>query len=242
MRKRKDAETQPLTLIGHLEELRARLWICVASIFILSVWGFSLAPRLVERLKRPAGDLLPRLAFFNPLEAMLAHVKVALAFGLFVSMPVLLYELWGFIRPGLTARERRIGGAFVGWGTLMFLGGVAFGYWVCLPPTLRFLLAFGAQTLEPVISVSHYLSFVLTLLLACGVVFELPVVLFFLTKLGVVTPQALRHHWKLAFLAIVAGSAILTPTKDIVTLLFLTLPLLLLYGFSILVSTFAKRS
>lgn len=231
---------QKIFLVDHLEELRKRLWVCILSILLTSVIGCFLAPQVIQWLKRPAGDALPTLAFFSPPEAMVAYLKVGLGVGIFLSMPVLLYEIWAFVRPGLTSPERRLGLAFVLWGTLLFGGGIAFAYWILLPVSLRFLLTFGGETLKPVISVSQYLSFTLTVALACGLVFQLPIAVFFLTKLGVLSPKLLREKWRVAFLGIVVVAAVITPTQDAVTLVLMTLPLLALYGVSVVVACLAK--
>ena len=242
---RPPAEAEPLpdakrqTLVEHLEELRRRLWVCVISLLLFSIGGYFLAPRVIQWLKEPAGPFLPALAFFSPAEALMAHLKVALGVGACVSVPIFLYELWNFIRPGLTARERVMGFSFVVWGTLLFATGVVFAYWGLLPVSLRFLLTFGEGTLTPVISISHYLSFTAAVVLSCGVLFELPVLVFFLTRLGILSPKLLREKWRVAFLGIVTAAALLTPTQDVLTLLLMALPLLGLYGVSILVATVA---
>ena len=234
-------EESALPFAGHLEELRKRLWVVIVSVTVTSIGGFCLADRLIVWLKRPAGATLPKLSFFSPAEAVIAYFKIALSFGIAASFPVILYELWAFIRPGLTLRERRYGLSFVFWGSLLFLAGASFAYWILLPPSLAFLLGFGSRTLQPVISINHYLSFTSTIILACGVVFEFPLAIFFLTKLGIVTPRKLRRNWKIAFLSMVIVAAMVTPTQDPINLILMTLPLLLLYEFSIFVSVLAQR-
>lgn len=230
---------QDLSLVDHLSELRKRLWIMMFSVAVITGVGFPVADRLIEWLKRPAGEILPKLAFFSPAEALIAHLKIALAFGIVISMPVLLYETWAFIRPGLTERERHYGLGFVFWGTCLFLFGCGFAYWVLLPVSLQFLLAFGSRTLQPVISINHYLSFTSFVILACGIVFEFPLAIFFLTKIGSVTPRKLRRNWKAAFFSMLVVAAIVTPTQDPINLMLMTLPLLFLYEISILVSHLA---
>ena len=235
------ADARRLPIIGHLEELRRRLWVCLLAIAVASAMSFAWVGQLIEWLKRPAGAALPRLAFFSPPEALLAYMKVAVTAGLFLCMPVVLYELWAFIRPGLTRRESRYGLAFVWWGSALFLVGAAFAYWILLPVSLKFLLGFGGGQLEPVISISRYLSFTTMVILACGIVFQLPLVVGLLAKLGLVKPQTLRRQWRHAVVIMAVAAALLTPTTDAATMLLMVVPMLALYEASIWVAACATR-
>ncbi|MBI4355128.1 MAG: twin-arginine translocase subunit TatC [Candidatus Omnitrophica bacterium] len=228
-----------VSLTEHLEELRRRLWIGLGAVGLASAVSFAWAGTLIDWLKRPAGARLPRLAFFSPPEAMVAYVKVAITAGLILALPVVLHELWAFLRPGLTARERRYGLVFVWCGTGLFFAGGAFAYWGLLPITLPFLLGFGGAQLEPVISISQYLSFTTTVILACGAVFQLPLAIFLFAKLGLVSARALRRQWRTAVVAMTFIAAIVTPTTDAATLLMLTMPMLALYEVSIWVAALA---
>ena len=230
-----------LSVVGHLEELRRRVWICVGVVGIASGVGLMLSERLIGWLKRPAGEALPQLAFFGPAEAVVAYMKVAVAFGIAIAMPVVLWQCWSFISPGLTGRERRFGVALIRWGGLLFLAGCAFAYWVLLPMSLRFLMQFGSRHLVPVISVSQYLSFTTTLILACGAAFEVPIVIFLLARLGFVTPALLKRQWRQAALVVLVASALITPTPDIVSMLLVAVPMLALYEASIWVAGLAVR-
>lgn len=232
-------EPRRLSLTGHLEELRKRLWICVVVVLAASLGSFAWAGWLVDWLKRPAGSWLPRLAFFSPPEALVAYMKMAVMTGVVLSVPVLLYEGWAFVRPGLTPREQRYGLAFVGWGSLLFLAGAAFAYGVLLPVSLRVLLGFGGPQLEPVISISRYVSFATMVILVCGVVFQWPLAVVLLTTLGVIRPQTLRRKWRQAVLVMVVAAALATPTTDVATLLLLTVPMLALYEVSIWIAHLA---
>lgn len=234
-------EGHQLPMTTHLEELRKRLWVCVGVMVMASMASFAWADRLIEWLKRPAGTALPRLAFFSPPEAMLAYMKVAVTAGLILSMPVVLYELWAFIRPGLTSRERRYGLGFVCWGSALFLAGSAFAYWILLPVSLKFLLGFGGGQLEPVISISRYLSFTTMVIFVSGVVFQLPLAVLLLTKLGVVSPRTLRQRWPHAVVTMAIAAAVLTPTTDAATMLLMVVPMLALYEVSIWVAALASR-
>ena len=228
-----------LPILDHLEELRKRVWGCAAVIILASMISFAWTGQLIEWLKRPAGPALSRFAFFSPPEAFLAYMKVAITVGLFLSAPMVLAQVWAFISPGLTARERRYGFGFIGWGSALFLAGGAFAYWVLLPVSLKFLLNFGHGQLEPVMSVSQYLSFTTMVILSCGLVFQLPLVMCILARLGLVNSTMLRQKWRHAVVAIVVAAAILTPTADVATLLFLVVPMLALYELSIWVTGFS---
>jgi sec-independent protein translocase protein TatC len=229
-----------LTLAEHLDELRRRLAVCLVAVALGSGVGFAFAGHLLELLKRPAGVWLPHLAFFSPTEALFAYVRVAVTFGIVVALPVLLYEVWAFIESALTRVERFYGLLFVWLGSLLFAGGVAFAYAALLPVSLRVLLTIGGPSLMPMISVSRYLSFALGLLIACGAVFELPLVIVLLAKLGAVTPQLLRQQRGLAIVIILVVAALLTPTTDALSLLLMALPLLALYELSILLARLVR--
>ena len=230
-----------LTLIGHLEELRRRLLICVAALTVGTIVGLANASRLIDWLVRPAQPYLPRLAFFTPTEPLTASLKVAAAFGFVVSLPVWLAQVWAFVQPGLTPRERRLGAVFVVGGSALFLIGALLAYLTLLPWTLRFLLTFGRGTFEPVIAIGTYLSFVAGLLVGCGAVFELPLAVYLLTRVGLLTHEHLVRWRAPAFIGLLVVAAVITPTTDAFTLLAVALPLALLYECSILVAWFAGR-
>ena len=155
---------------------------------------------------------------------------------------MILSQVWAFVRPALTWRERYYGLAFVWWGSVLFLAGAALGYVVCLPLFLRFLLGVGSAQIEPVISVQRYLSFALGVILFCGVLFEMPLVVFVLARLGILPPALLRRRRGIAMLGLIVVAAVVTPTTDAVSLMLTTIPLALLYEISIVVSSWASRS
>ncbi len=236
------ARNHTLTVTEHLEELRRRLAISLGAVVVATCLSFWLSGRLVSWLKRPAGDLLPTLAFFSPTEAIVAYMKVAVVFGVVLSMPVMLYQVWAFVRSGLLEGERRYGLAFILGGSALFLCGGWLAYAVLLPAFLRFLLTFGGPDVRPVISISPYLSFVLGMMIATGLLCELPLVIMVLVRIGVLTPQSLRRRRGLAIVIIMVVAAFVTPTTDAMSLLMLAVPLLLLYELSILLSGLvAKR-
>ena len=228
-----------LTLAGHLEELRRRLGVSLGALLLAIGISASQADRLIHWLRRPVEGLLPTFAFFSPTEPLIAYLKVAGLAGAILAMPILLSQLWGFVRTGLTPRERTLGLGFVWGGSVLFTAGAAFAYYVLLPVSLRFLLGFGRGTLEPVISIDTYLSFVTSLAFWCGILFELPALVWLLAKVGVVTPTWLRQSRPYAILVMVISAALVTPTTDPVSLLLMMAPLLVLYELSIGLARFA---
>ena len=227
------------TLADHLEELRRRLGIALAALLVGVGVSFTRVEWIVQWLRRPAGEWLPPFAYFSPVEPLLAYVRVAVLGGLALAMPVILMQLWGFIRSGLTPRERSLGLAFIGWGSVQFLAGAAFAYYGLLPLSLRVLLGIGRDFLQPVLSIDRYLAFVTALLFWCGLVFELPVVLWVLSRIGIVTPAWLRQQRPYAVLILVIIAAVVTPTTDPVSLCLMAVPLVLLYELSILIARVA---
>ena len=236
------ADSPRLTILEHLEELRLRLTVCVIAVVAGTFASFGFAPRLLEWLRKPAGPSLQTLAFFSPTEAFGAYMKLAIACGIALAMPVMLFQIWRFVRSGLTWRERLYGALFVWCGSALFVAGLAFAYWVCLPLFLRFLLSIGAPTLQPVVSIGHYLSFVTGVMLSCGVLFELPLVIVLLTRMGMLMPESLQKHRAAAVLTLLIIAACVTPTTDAVSLLVMTVPLLVLYELSIWLAILTHRS
>lgn len=234
---RPDPSPSPrLTLVEHLDELRWRLAVCLLT--VLATAGLTLcnAERLIAWLRRPIGIWPPRLAYFSPTEALGAYCTVGIWGGLVLALPVILYQVWMFIRPALTWRERSAVLAWLGWGSALFLAGAAAAYWLVLPKLLGFLLSLGSPSLEPVLSVKQYLSFALSVLITCGLVCELPLIIALLTRFDIVTPHSLRRFRPLSLLAMVVAAAVLTPTTDAFTLLLAMIPLAALYELSIAVS------
>jgi sec-independent protein translocase protein TatC len=229
------------TVADHIEELRRRVAVCLGVTVLAACLGWWQAARLIAWLKRPAGDSLPTLAFLGPADALTAHMKVGLVFGLICALPVILHQLWAFIRPGLQGAERRVGLWVIAWGTVLFGAGAAAAYSLVLPALLRFLLGFGGAQLQPVITINAYVSFALGVIVACGAVCELPVVLGGLVRLGVLRAETLRRRRGLAVLILVAGAAFVSPTTDAVSLLLCAGPLVLLYEASVLVARLVER-
>ncbi len=235
-------DDRKLPFLGHLEELRSRL---VASAIAVGI-GFALCYAFSERLflilASPLTSIMPEgdhLIFTSLPEMFFTYLKISLVSGLLVASPVVFYEMWMFVAPGLYRNEKRLVIPFVSISTVLFVGGSLFAYFIVFPFGFKFFLGFSSEYVKALPSVKQYFSFSIKLLLAFGLVFELPVVIFFLTKLGLVTPAFLKKHRKYAILLIFIASAILTP-PDVITQCMMAVPLLTLYELGIMVARFAK--
>jgi sec-independent protein translocase protein TatC len=231
-----DAPDQKMSFLEHLGELRKRiLWSAVAILVgLLIALGF--AERLMKFVRRPFEAAIPgaKLVFLTPTEAFWVYMKVALIAGCVLAMPVVLYQIWMFIAPGLHAHERRFALPFVIIGSVFFLLGATFAQLVVIPFAMRFLVAFPGPDLTPMISIGSYVDFVLKFTLAFGAIFELPVAITLAARMGIVTPQFLAKNRKYAILINFILAAILTPTPDIFNQALMAGPLILLYELGII--------
>ena len=230
MRKRK------FTFLQHVEELRKRLIKSFVLLIIVCFVTFKLTPFILPFLIRPIGEVV----FISPAEAFLSHITVAVFGGLFLSSPFILYQVWSFVSSGLRKKERRRAFAFGLLSFMLFICGCLFGYFIILPVGLQFLLAFSADYMRPMIAISRYLYFAGSLSLIFGLVLQLPLVLLFLTKIGLVSPYELTEKRKEAIVLIFILAAFFTP-PDVITQLLLALPLLVLYEIGILCSKVAFK-
>lgn len=228
---------------GHLEELRSRLIRSLLAVVAAFSLSFTFAEQIFAILTAPLLRLqAPGLSLIGTgvPEAFFTKIKVAVIAALFLAFPVILWESWQFVAPGLYEHERRYARSFVFFGTLLFLVGAYFCYAVVFEAGYGFFLKrYEALGVRPAIRVGEYLSFASQLLLAFGVIFELPVAAFFLTRIGVLNHQFLIHQFRYAVIFLFILAAILTP-PDIVSQILLAVPLILLYGVSIGVSYFAR--
>ena len=237
-KKKNDEKKMPF--LEHLEELRWTLMRSLIAIFVGAIISFVFSKQIVNFLRLPSpADL--KLVYLAPTEGFMIYIKVAIFSGLVVALPYVAYEFWKFVVPGLLAKERKLVPPIVFFTVLCFFIGGAFAYLVLIPFAMRFLLGFQTDYLEATITIGKYLGFVVTLILVFGVVFELPVLSFFLSKIGLLTPGFLRSKRRYGIATIFIVAALLTP-PDIMTQLMLAFPLIALYEISILVSAaVAKR-
>ena len=229
-------EDEKVPFTSHLEELRNRLITSFIAIGVGAVISFAFKERLFNILVRPLIKVMEEgdtLIFTGLPEAFFTYLKVSLLAGIIVSSPVILYQFWMFVAPGLYKKERRMMGPIVLLSSFFFIGGALFGYFIVFPWGFKFFLGFATETIRPLPSMKEYFAFSAKLLLAFGLVFELPLVLTFLARLGIVSVDFLKKNRKYALLLFFAGAAILTP-PDVVTQVMMALPLMVLYEISII--------
>lgn len=226
-----EAELPRMTLLEHLEELRRRIIKAVIAVGLAFCVCWAYAQEIFRFLEAPVQRVLPagtKLAFVGVVDPFVLYMKVALLVGLFVASPIVLYQLWAFVAPGLYPREKRWAVPFIFFSTFFFVAGGLFAYYVAFPFAIEFLLGVG-QDFQPVITVENYFSFLMFVILASGLMFELPVLIFLLSEIGVVTPGFLMRHFRWAILIIFIVAAVITPTPDIFNMCLVAVPGLGLY-------------
>jgi sec-independent protein translocase protein TatC len=230
-----------MTVVEHLSELRTRLIVSLLAFMLISVAAFFFYSPLLRFLNQPLctlpSELLPqgcRLVFLKPLGAFMFRFKLTALVGISLSSPIWLYEVYAFILPALTPKEKRYSIPFLLSAVLLFVIGAGFAY-LTLPTGLRFLIAIGGPEVVPLIGAEEYINFVGLLLLGFGVTFELPLILIFLGLADIVTVDQLRHQRRAAIVIIVVIAALVTPSQDPYTMLVLAVPLYVLYEVTILV-------
>jgi sec-independent protein translocase protein TatC len=238
-------DEKKLPLTAHLQELRKRLilsFVAIAGGFALC---YTFAEKIFDILAAPLLEMMPTggsLVFTSVAEAFFTYMKVAFISGLILASPFVLYQIWAFVAPGLYRHEKKYVIPFVLAGSFFFAIGILFAYYVALPVGFKFLLGFATDFIKPLPSMKEYLSFNIKFLLAFGLVFEFPVILVLLARIGVVDAKTLARQRKYAILLIFIFAAILTP-PDIISQLIVALPMIGLYELSILLSKlFGKKS
>jgi len=234
---------QKQPFLSHLEELRKRLVVCAIGVGVGFVICYIFSEHLFRVLVVPLKEVLPegdKLIFTNLPEMFFTYLKVAFIGGILIATPLIFYELWMFIAPGLYQKEKKYLIPFVVSSTILFMGGSLFGYFIVFPFGFKFFIGFSNEYVKALPSVKQYFSFSTKLLFAFGLVFELPVFMFFLSKMGVVTPEFLKKKRKYAILLSFVVSAILTP-PDVITQFMMAGPLIVLYEIGIFVAKLASK-
>lgn len=232
------ASADRMTFLEHLEELRVRLIRSLVSLVLgfLASWVYH--EEIFHFLTQPLRKAYPGVKFITtgPSEALVLYMKMAFFVGIFLAAPYLLYQVWAFVAPGLYAHEKSYAVPFIVMGSLFFLGGAAFGHYVLFPTTFGFLIQFGGEDMQFLPKVDEYYSFYSWFLLGLGLVFQLPVIIFVLARIGLVTPRFLVAHFKYAVLASFVLAAVITPTPDVMAQTMLAVPMLGLYLLGIVVA------
>jgi sec-independent protein translocase protein TatC len=233
------ADQKPRSFWDHLNELRQRLIICLVAVAVGIAVSFIFADQIFRILLVPAGKV--NLVFIDVTEMLGTYMQVSLICGIILAMPVLVFHLIMFVSPGLTAKEKKYVWIILPWIFLMFLAGVAFSYYVLLPPALQFLLSFGTDIATPQIRISNYIALIGRLLLASGLIFETPVISTFLAGMGILSSRWMGRQRKWAIIFAFILGAIITPTIDPVNQTLVALPLIVLYEISIWLAWLVER-
>lgn len=232
-----------MTFLEHLEDLRKRLFYSFLALLVGFAPGWYFSKDLYQLLARPVTQYLPegtKLAFTTLTAPFMLYIKVAVLAAVFLASPFIFLQVWYFVAPGLYQKERRYVVPFVFMTTFFFSLGALFGYKIVFPWACRFFLAMG-EDFQPVITVDQYFGFALKILLGIALIFELPTLVFFLSKMGVLTAQWMIRNFKYAVLVVFIVAAVITPTPDIVTQSIVAVPMLALYGLSILIALAVGR-
>jgi sec-independent protein translocase protein TatC len=229
-----------MTFLEHLEDLRKRLWYSFVAIFIALFPAYAFSKEVYKLLTRPLMQFLPegqKLTVLRLPEAFMLYIKVALLTALFVVAPFVFYQIWLFVAPGLYQKEKKYVIPFVMFTTIFFLGGALFGYFIAYPFACRFFVNMSSG-FNTMFTANEYFGLTLKVLLGMGLVFELPVLIFFLSRMGLVTSRWMIKNFKYAVLAIFVVAAVITPTPDMMNQSILAVPMLALYGLGIVIAFF----
>ena len=234
-----ERDLDKMSILEHLGELRDRLIKSVVALLVGTVLSLAFTPRLLEFLIAPMGGKQP--ISLKPTESIIIYFKVALVAGAVLAMPVIIYQFLMFILPGLTKEERKYLRVIVPGASLLFATGVAFATFVMLPFTIKYLQSFLADIIQPTYSIDYYISFVTTLMFWVGVIFETPLIIAFLARLGVISPKMLSSNRKYAIVLIAILAAVITPTPDPVNMCLVMVPLLVLFEVGIILARIVYR-
>jgi sec-independent protein translocase protein TatC len=237
-------DEKKLSLTSHLQELRKRLILSFIAIGVGFIICYLFSDALFDIIAKPLMKVMPvggTLIFISVAEAFFTYMKVGFIGGLVLVSPFVLYQVWAFVAPGLYQHEKRYAIPFVLGGSFFFALGILFAYFVALPYGFKFLLGFATDFIKPLPSMKEYLSFSMKFLLAFGLVFEFPVVLVLLARIGVIDSKTLARHRKYAILLIFIFAAVMTP-PDLISQVLMALPLMGLYELSIILAKlFGKK-
>ena len=241
-KKDKQGTQEGMNFLDHLEELRGRLIKSIIAVVVCSVPCFIFWRKIFDfLLVYPLRYAVPkpRIIYTAPAEAVMLSIKIAFVCGIIVSIPIIFYQLWSFVAPGLYGKEKKVVLPVVISSTISFFLGLSFAYLI-LPWMIKVLTSWGSGAIEPFFKANEYITFMLKMSLACGIIFEMPVVSWVLTRMGILTPKFLITKLRHAIIIIFIIAAVITP-PDVMSMLFLAIPLLGIYGVSILVSYLSQE-
>lgn len=224
-------EAKEMSLVGHLTELRGRLIKMAIAIVIGIGIAYYFSDQILNAIIAPAG----KLYYLKPTEAFFTYMKVSIVGGLVIALPVILYQLWAFIAPALTNGEKKITNLYVPVALMLFVGGIAFAYFLVLPAAVKFFIGFASDDLLPMFSIGQYVDFVIAFLLPFGFIFELPLIMMLLAHIGLITSPMLRKKRKIFILISFVIGAVVSPTPDMFSQCMIALPMLLLYEVSLFI-------
>ena len=239
----RSVEDAKMSFMEHLGELRTRIVRALIALLVGTVIALPFSERIVDWLARPVTKLNYTLVFTAPAEAFWVQMKVGLIVGVFLAAPAILWQIWAFVEPGLHTHEKKYALPFVLIGSLLFIGGGAFSLFVVTPYAIQFLLSYARPGLQPMITLQNHVDFLLKFTLAFGAVFELPLALTILARVGVVNAKMLARNRKYAILGAFVAGAVLTPTPDAFNQALMAGPLILLYEVGIICARiFGRRA
>ncbi len=234
-------KTDEMPIMQHMEELRRVLIVSAVATLILAVAAYFFSDWILVALMEPLTNIGQKVFFTGVTEAIFVKLKISFIAGFLAALPIILWQIWSFVIPALKKNERVSFTLFVMISFLCFIGGVAFGFFGVYRYGITFLLQFAGPTLFPMLTIDKYISFTISFLLPFGIVFELPLVSYFLARLGFVSYAFLAKNRRYAVLAAVVTAAVITPTPDIITCLIVSGPMYLLFEFSVLVVRITER-
>jgi sec-independent protein translocase protein TatC len=225
-------EDMQMSIIEHLAELRKRIVISIGGLIFFSILGYSFITDILKIFTKPVGK---DLVYLVPTEAFFTQLKLSMFVGFLLALPIILYQIWRFVLPGLKKEEKRYLLVLVPLSYIFFLIGVAFAFFIVIPFGIKFFLGFSSDGLEAMFSLSKYISFIIKILIPFGIIFELPLLITLLVKLNLITSNFLKNKRRYVIVSIFVLSAILTP-PDIISQAMMAVPLIFLYEFSIVVA------
>lgn len=224
------------TLVEHLSDLRTRVIYSGYALMLATVICYGFSEKIFAFIRKPIAPYLPNggLVFTGPMDKFLAHLKLSFTCGVIISCPFWLYQIWLFVAPGLYSREKKYSLSFIFSGSVLFLCGTSFAYFIVMPMAFQFLMNFGGDIDKPMITIDHYISFFLQMCLMFGAAFEMPLILVLLGMMGIVSQKFLKEKRRYAVLGLAVLAAIITP-PDLLSMLMMLVPLLGLYEIAVFV-------